>query len=209
MSVRRKLLSAAICSFCILIGIAYANSILFKTKKELLVSVLSLSKGDTVLVTSPAKTRILIDAGGDRSILRALGQTLPPWVRSLDAFIETAKVSGATGGAADVRRYYNVGRVLTQADVHRGMRLDFGGGAYADVLYPDRDTSKMNPEDGAIVLRVIYGQTSFLIKENISARADEWLTKIDGPSPKGEVVIASSTPQGITYVSDGNHIEEE
>jgi len=173
------------------------------------ITLLSVGKGDAVLIESSSHTRILIDAGPDRSILRALGQTLPPWARSLDAFIETARVSGATGGEADVLSRYTVGQVLTQHDLHRGQRLDFGGGVYADVLYPDRDTSKMNPEDGAIVLRVVYGHTSFLLKENISSRADEWVSRIEGSLPEGEVVIASSSPQGVTYVSNGVSIKKE
>ena len=179
------------------------------TPHKFVVTELAIAKGDAILLQSPAGALVLIDAGSDRSILRALGETLPPWVRSLDAFIETAKVSGATGGEADVLGHYNVGQVLTQADLHRGERLDLGGGAYAEVLYPDRDISKMDPADGAIVLRVVYGHTSFLIKENISARADEWLAKIDGPSPEGEMVIASSRSEGITYVSDGMTIEKK
>jgi len=198
--------------FIILLMVFLANIFVYTKiadQHKFVVTGLVVAKGDAILLKSPVGTRVLIDAGQDRSILRALGETLPPWVRSLDAFIETAQVSGATGGAADVRKYYRVGQVLTQSDLHRGMRLDLGGGAYADVLYPDRDTSKMNPADGAVVLRVVYGKTSFLIKENISARADEWLSKIDGLAPEGEIIIASPTSQGMVYVSDGTRIQEK
>ena len=190
------------------LGVIYGVPLINK-KEVLTLHALSVSKGDAVLIESPSRTRVLIDAGDDRSILRALGEALPPWVRSLDAFIETADTRSAAGGEADVLSNYTVRTVLTQADIRRGTRLDFGGGTYADVLYPDRDTSKMNPKDGAVVLRVVYGTTSFLIKENLSPRADEWLSRIEGQSRPGEIVIASSTPEGIEYVSDGSTVKQK
>lgn len=201
----KKYITATVLLLCMVL--VWRGTLLF-SHSSLTLSVLSVTKGDAVLVDVSGGSRVLIDAGGDRSILRALGETLPPWVRSLDALIETAQVSGATGGERDVLGTYHVEKVVTQNDVHRGQRLDLGGGAYVDVLYPDRDVSKMDPADGALVLRVVYGQTSFLIKENISSRADEYVTSLTGGAADGEVVIASSTPPG-TFVSDGVSIKKE
>ena len=69
---------------------------------------------------------------------------------------------------------------------------------YADVLLPDRLGATVS------VLRISYGRTSFLIKENISPTLSDWLTQLDSSDGEltADMTIASGSPAGV-YTSNG------
>lgn len=69
--------------------------------------------GSAMLVTLPEGHAVLVNAGGDASTVRALGEALPPWQRHLDALVLTSGAGGAAGGAPFVLARYAVGAVLT------------------------------------------------------------------------------------------------
>lgn len=95
------------------------------------VSVLEVGKkGSAVLVQSPNGKIILIDAGPDASILRALGKELPPWQRKIDAVLLTSEKSSAAGGLPDVLSHY---KVLQQVTLTRSQRLVLGADTYIDI----------------------------------------------------------------------------
>lgn len=72
------------------------------------VTVLGAGKGNAVLVHTPHGKTILIDAGPDASILRALGSALPMWQRNIDAVILTGTKTSFVGGLPEVENRYNV-----------------------------------------------------------------------------------------------------
>lgn len=74
----------------------------------LTVNILEVGKGSAVLVHTPSNKTILIDAGPDASILRALGSALPMWQRNIDAVIFTGTKTSYVGGLPDVENRYNV-----------------------------------------------------------------------------------------------------
>jgi beta-lactamase superfamily II metal-dependent hydrolase len=41
--------------------------------------------------------------------------------------------------------------------------LDNEKNIYLDILYPDRDVSKMESNDGSIVVKLVYGEESFML----------------------------------------------
>ena len=79
------------------------------------------------------------------------------------------------GKASSIHRAWAVFR-LTQNSVkeikdkkipkiiaRRGQIVDLGGGAYLQVLFPDRDVLGLTSNDGSLVMKLIYGDTSFLV----------------------------------------------
>ena len=103
------------------------------------VSALDVGKGDAVLVRTPNQQILLIDTGPDASILRALGATLPPWQRTIDAIIITSTKKSSVGGLNDVLSRYKVSQQLT---ISESRRLTFGDGSYIDiVLSPNATTT--------------------------------------------------------------------
>ncbi len=53
--------------------------------------------GSAVLLRTPSGETLLVDAGPDASVLRALGGKLPPWRRELDAVLLTSSAPPRAG----------------------------------------------------------------------------------------------------------------
>lgn len=123
---------------------------------EIRVSTLAAGKGSVVLLEGPGKSVVLVGSGSDASILRALGQTLPPWSRSIDALILTDTTLEQTGGAPAILERYRVEYVVRPtskgaptreaalaeaASLEEGLalvaidtgRFNLGHGAYLDI----------------------------------------------------------------------------
>ncbi len=77
------------------------------------VSVLEAGKGHAVLIRSPKGDLTLVDTGSDASILRALGETLAPWQRSLDTLILTSDKNAEKGGLSYVINRYHIKKVMS------------------------------------------------------------------------------------------------
>ncbi|MBA3788986.1 MBL fold metallo-hydrolase [Patescibacteria group bacterium] len=168
------------------------------------VSILNIGQGDSILVQGPTGITMLVDAGPNRSVLTGLGTELGPLNRHLDIAMETHPDADHITGLEYVLKEYQVSTFITpgipdktitfnqiesQANAlpnlkritaRRGMRIDLGGGAYADVLHPDRDMSKETAtNDGSITMHVVYGNTSFLLTGDLPSPVEDWLIKLD------------------------------
>ncbi len=186
----------------------------------------------TMLVRMGSSRTILIGAGPDASALRALGETLAPWQRSLSALVLTS-ISGAdAGGASEVLARYRVAEIvrpeaegtasreaaLAEASAasgthitlaHRGDRFALGGGAYLDVLWPPETDTPLRASDGPLVLRLSYDRTAIdIAPDGLPGSDAAWLAELDAGLPAASFTMSSSTPAG-TYVSDGIHLYKE
>ncbi len=186
------------------------------THHGLSVSFLNIGQGDSLFIEGPTGIQMLVDAGPpDRSVLRELGSVMPFFDRSIDAVVETHPDQDHIGGIPDVLARYSVKDFLepgipndtraAQAVVaavqhssakdilaRSGMRLLLGGGAYADVLYPnDADLAKIkDTNSGSIVLHVVYGATSFMLTGDLPQKQELQLVSLDGDSLHSDVLKA-------------------
>ncbi|TSD05660.1 MAG: beta-lactamase domain-containing protein [Parcubacteria group bacterium Greene0714_7] len=196
------------------------------------VSFLNIGQGDSIFIEGPTGIQMLVDAGPpDKSVLRELGSVMPMFDRSIDAMVETHPDQDHLGGIPDVFERYRVETFLepdipndtkaTKATVlavqksgvkkitaRRGMRLILGGGAYADILFPDRDVSKIETNTGSIVMRVVYGNTSFLLNGDSPQVIEKYLVSIDGKNLQSTILKAghhgsknSSAPEFVKAVN--------
>lgn len=186
-----------------------ANVLLYNevfAPRELTVTVLDVGQGDAILVEGPTGVTMLIDGGRGRAVVRELGSVLPFWERSIDVVVATHPDADHIGGLPDVFATYAVGTLIESGVAHdtsptkalaaaaeqetglarvtakRGLRTDLGGGAYALILYPDRDVSGVESNDGSIVMRIVYGATSFVLTGDLASDIEEWLVRLDGAS---------------------------
>lgn len=187
----------------------------FTTHTPLLrVSVLDVRQGDAIFIQSPTGTQILIDGGRDRSVLRRLPQEMSLLDRSIDVVIETHPDADHIGGLPGVFDRYRISYFLSPGVEHstsdtlalayalhhesgvtsmtarRGMRLDIGGSAYIDILYPDRDVTSVETNSGSIVARLVYGNTAFMLTGDAPTSVEEWLVALDGDSLASDVLKA-------------------
>lgn len=149
-------------------------------------AMLDVGQGDALFIESPTGTQILVDGGPPRKILNELSRVMSPFDRHIDAIVITNPDADHIGGFLDVLKMYEIGTVFeTDASsdskiyqnlqieiknksipsvlVRKGMKLDVGGGAVIDVLFPDRDVSAWSSNDGSVVAKLSYGSNSFML----------------------------------------------
>lgn len=181
------------------------------------VSVFSVGEGRAILVQSPTGERVLIDAGPSRTILRALSQKLGPFNKTLSLMIQTTSYPSELGGMESVLNRYSVrafmapdvvnstlsARMLARAEgalphlVHiiarKGMRINIGGGAVIEVLSAPKvgaSSSSVHNKNDAMVLRIVYGKTAFLLPGDISASAQSSLvSSVPAEALAGDVLL--------------------
>ena len=102
-----------------IIALVGANVYLYRAvfaPRVVIVELLSVGKGAALLVRMPRGGAVLVGAGPDASIVRALGQALPPWQRRLDALVLPAPTLATSGGAPFVLERYRVGTLLRSSE---------------------------------------------------------------------------------------------
>ena len=184
------------------------------SSKELTVSFLNVGQGDAILIESPTGTDVLIDGGRDRSVLRELPKRLGPLDRTLDLVIATHPDADHIGGLPGVFKNYRVLRYMEpgvisdtsptealaasvsgeegieRSTARRGMRLSLGGGAYTDILFPDREVPGLETNTASVIVRVVYGETAFLLSGDAPSGVEDWIVRLDGKKLSSEVLKA-------------------
>lgn len=202
-------------------------SVFAAQQQGLRVTVLDIGQGDAILVEGPTGIQMLVDGGpSGGALLRALGPELSLFDRSLDLVVETHPDRDHIGGLPTVFDRYQVSAFMEpgiQNDTaataavnaardaepgvekiiaRRGMRLILGGGAYADVLYPDRDPSLMDTNNGSITMRVVYGATSFMLTGDLPSEQEDWLTLLDKNDGELPTDVLKAGHHGSKYSTD-------
>ncbi len=194
-------------------------------------AVLNIGQGDALFIESPTGTHILIDGGPDRVLLSELPHVMPWYDKHIDMFIVTNPDKDHYEGFIEMLRNYSVDAVMESgthsptptyavlekeiANKHipeffgrRGETIDIGGGAYIYILFPDRDVSKLSSNDGSLVMRLVYGDTSVMLQGDSTAKIEHYLFGLDGQNLKSTILKAghhgsrtSSTEEYVKAVS--------
>ncbi len=203
------------------------HAVLTPAAPHLSVSFLNVGQGDSILIRGPGGATMLVDGGPDRSVLRELSSVLPPWERRIDLAVETHPDKDHISGLGDVLERYQVANFLepgipdattvsrhvaddvaaepglTHRIARRGMRIELGGGAYADVLFPDRDESSQTvTNDGSVVLHVVYGSTSFMLTGDLPSPYEDYLVGLDGTDGELPSTVLKAGHHGSRYSTD-------
>jgi competence protein ComEC len=226
MLARKRLYAAFLLLLLAALNVWVARTLWQEERPTLRVSVLDIGQGDSILVQSPTGATMLIDGGPDDTVLRRLAEELGPLDRSLSMVVETHPDKDHIFGLADVFKQYAVQAFMepgipddTQAAsalarawqaepgvqhviARRGMRIDLGGGAYADVLWPDRDPSKFETNDGSIVMHLVYGTTSFMLTGDAPSPIEDWLQVLDKDDGELPTDVLKAGHHGSKYSTD-------
>lgn len=188
-------LAIAVCGIWY-VALAQAN------EGELTVAFLDIGQGDATFIESPAGVQVLIDGGKGGSVLRELASVMPFGDRSIDIVIATHPDGDHIGGLIDVLERYEVAHIIesgVQGDTPlvakfetvaveeaaertialRGQRVSLGGGAYLEVLFPDRSLPNVETNLGSVVARLVYGETVFMLTGDSPIAIEQYLASLD------------------------------
>ncbi len=160
----------------------------YKNNEYLKVAFLDVGQGDSIYIEAPNGRQILIDGGPDAKLLSSLSQVMPFADRSIDmivathpdmdhiggfpSLIDTYKVTSIleNGATSDSKVYKSledkiiknkIKRIIAKRGMH--IILDEERNIYFDILFPDRDVSVLDSNDGSIVGKLVYGDESFML----------------------------------------------
>jgi len=180
----RSLLFFSVLFFTIVSFVLWVALFIGTKERPLEVTFLDVGQGDAIFIESPEGTQVLIDGGRGTKVLRELSKVMPFWDRSIDVVVATHPDADHIGGLPYVLERFKVAQVLqtsVESDTavfhvlendidkekarvispRRGTRLILDGSAVLTIL--SRDVSKVSKtNDASIVIRLDYGETSFL-----------------------------------------------
>ncbi len=186
-----------------------ANAFLFRldwqnSHRGLTFAMLDVGQGDALFIESPTGTQVMFDGGGARKVLGSLQKVMSPFDRSIDAVFITNPDADHIGGFLDILKSYKIGAVFSSGTLSdsktfqnlkteiknqkipeilakKGMKLDMGGGVFIDILFPDRDVSTWPTNDGSVVARLTYGDTSIMLTGDAPIKTEQIILKENYP----------------------------
>lgn len=168
---------------------------------RLTVTFLNVGQGDAIFIEAPNGNQMLIDAGANGKVMRALGEQMSFFDRSIDVLLVTHPDADHLGGMLDVLSRYHSGvalvsganselaldeifarelsaRGIAKRVVESGTIIDLGGGVVFEVLAPMRTArvKTMEANTASIVGKLSYGKTAFLLTGDAPKVVERYLT---------------------------------
>lgn len=166
----------------------------------LTVTMLDVGQGDAIYIEAPNGNQVLIDGGPPKNILRELGKVMPFYDRTIDMLILTNPDTDHMAGFIDVLKRYRVGEMvesgtvsetavyselekrmdeeeLVKTKAERGMvvLIDEKHNVYLHILFPDRDVSGLSRNDGSIIMKLVYEDTSYMFTGDTTVKMEKYL----------------------------------
>lgn len=171
---------------------------------RLSISFLNIGQGDAIYIEAPNGRQIMVDGGPDGAVLREMSKVMPMFDRSIDAILITNPDKDHIGGFIPILEKYKVSSLIEPGTIspsdtfkavqglakekglehnyaRRGMNimLDKEKNVYLEVLFPDRDVSKLATNDGSIVAKLVYGDTSVLLQGDSPQNIEKYLVTLN------------------------------
>lgn len=165
---------------------------------------LDLERGEAALIVTPDGQQVLIDGGhSPTELLGELGRHIPFYDRTLELVVLTHAGDERVGGLVELAQRFEIQQVLQApfpypatayeswlrtlraegiptAPAESGGRVLLGHGITLDVLHPGPDPvlsqdGELKPEENSLVLRLSWGDTSFLLLGDASQATQDAL----------------------------------
>jgi competence protein ComEC len=162
------------------------------------VSFLDVGQGDAILIQTPDGFEMLVDGGRDSSVLRELGKVRNYFDKEIDMVVATHPDLDHVAGLVDVLQRYEVGTILMTTNegdssaavafaaaapqegaeiilADAGQVFQLGASTTIQVFAPTGDESKLESNAASIVIRVVYGETSFMLTGDAPMEIENYL----------------------------------
>ncbi len=204
-----------------------------QTKDTLEISFLNIGQGDAIYIEAPDGYQVLVDGGPDESVLSELGRVMSFLDKTIDMIVVTNPDKDHMGGFIPFLERFKVDTFVesgttnttetfkaleelkikegaTLVTARRGMRfiLDEGRGIYLEVLFPDRDVSGVSRNEGSIVAKLVYGETSVMLQGDSPASVENYLISLDGEKNFLDSDILKVGHHGSRTSTSENYVKE-
>src|SRR3972149_7289911 len=183
--------------FLALMTLLIWSAVLADVNTHLKIAFLDVGQGDAIYIEAPNGRQMIIDGGPPGALLPALSEVMSFSDRSIDVIVVTNPDQDHFAGFIDLLDSYEVGVVIESGTFNKskiygrlenlitekkipkiiarsGMKVDMGAGVHFDVLFPDRDVSSWNPNDGSIIGQLIYGNTSIILTGGATKKTESY-----------------------------------
>lgn len=168
-------------------------------ERSLRVVFLDVDQGDAIFIESPTGNQIIFDGGPGSALVSQISKQMDLFDRSIDMIVITNPDKDHFEGFIPLLSRYSVEAVLepgVKADnnpIYRelqamiavkdipvvtartGQKILLGGGAYIDIIFPDRDVALVSHNEGSIIARLVYGQTSVLLTGDTTKNIENYV----------------------------------
>lgn len=198
-------------SICAILGVAVLfvwYAVMSEDRQgELTFAVLDVGQGDALFIESPTGNQLLLDGGPSRAVVERLSDVMPVYDRTIDLVSFSHPHRDHFEGLIEVLERYDVGAVATPGTVgetpeyaafargasstlalRRGDRIDLGGGAVLEVLFPVVNSREVSPHQGMLVMMLRYGETAILLTGDAERNIEQYLAGRDGSRLKADVL---------------------
>jgi competence protein ComEC len=173
----------------------------WQTRGKIAISVLDVGQGDSVLITTPGGTRILIDGGPGDTVLEQLAVNDSYLEQEIDMIIVTHTDADHFAGVFKVDEYYSIENIFlnlpgaqTEAkqanlggwweapsqNLYAGANFEIDQVRF-DVLWPEKGASMLgdgdSPNNSSVVLCVEYGDFCGIFTGDIEASVETQLVE--------------------------------
>lgn len=172
---------------------------------------LDVGQGDAILIQTPDGVEALVDGGADAAILRELSATRSYFDRSIDLVVATHPDADHIGGLVDVLARYDIKTILEtengketsvttafaraakneQANLllaEAGQVIALGASTTLHIFSPTGDETNWESNTASIVLKVVYGDTSFMLTGDAPIGIEDYLVDRYGTQLDSDVL---------------------
>ncbi len=199
-----------------LLGVAVISWLPFLQTKNtncecLTVSFLDVGQGDAILIETQDGFEMLVDGGPNAAVLRQLSKERSFFDREIDVVVTTHPDLDHIGGLVDVLKRYKVQTILRTENENdksaaeafaaaaqkekaeeiladAGQVLQLGASTTIQIFSPTGDERQWESNTSSIVLRVVYGNTSFMLTGDAPQEIEDYLVKTYGAQLDSDVL---------------------
>lgn len=189
---------------------------------------LDVGQGDAILIETPNKAKLLIDAGLNSKVLEELGNVLPFFDRSIDSILISHPDGDHIGGFPGVLDAYKVnnlikGNVFATSTLTQEIEDNLGDGSntyivrardklildakynvYLEILHPSDLFNEIDKNDASVMMRLVYGETEVMFTGDSSKEIEEYLVSQFGKDLESDVLKVghhgSNTSTSVSFV---------